>query len=384
MNRKQFLAVLAALIVLVAAGAGVMWSDRSSWKAEDARVGQKLFPGLRISDVAEVRVQEPSKTLTLAKGAQGWTVRERGDFAADLERIGQLLIKVAGLRIVQHEPLPDSQRARLELVEPKGRDEANAGTLLELKDASGKSLARLLLGKKVMKSAEVASASGAAGGLPSGRYVVAAGDPANVSAVSDPLAEAEAKVDNWLVRDLMRADRLKSITATGPDGRQRFALTREDDNAPWKLAGTGGKPDSGKIQDVVSSLTYLSLQDVVADAKSAQLEHSVTVRADTFDGLTYTVRVGDKAGDDRYNLGLSVSGEPAKQRVPDKSESAKDKEKNDKEFAERLNKLEQKVDREKKLDHWTYLVSKSSVEALLRERAQLMPEKKKDEKTKTR
>ncbi len=383
MNRKQFLAVVVALVVLLAAGAGVMWSERSSWKVEDSRIGQKLFPALRISDVAQIRIQEPSKTLTLAKGSHGWAVMERGDFAADQERIGQLLIKVAGLKIVQHEPLPDSQRARLQLVEPKGKDDANAATLLELKDASGKSLARVLLGKKVLKSTEVASAAGAAGGLPSGRYVVAAGDPAGVSAVSEPLAEVEAKADGWLVRDLIRVERLKSITAIGPDGRQRFALTRDDDNAAWKLSGSGEKPDPGKVQDVVSSLTYLSLQDVVADTKNADLDHPVTVRADTFDGLTYTVRVGDKAGDDRYHVGLSLSGELVKQRIPGKSESPQVKEQKDKEFAERLKKLAEKVDREKKLDHWTYVVSKSGVEALLRERAKLMPEKKKDEKKKT-
>ena len=383
MNRNQFLVVLVALVVLLAGGAGVMWSERTSWKVEDTRIGQKLFPALTISDVAQIRIQEPSKTLTLAKGSHGWTVIERGDFAADQERIGQLLIKVAGLKIVQHEPLPDSQRARLQLVEPRGKDDANAGTLLELKDSTGKSLARVLLGKKVLKSTEVASAAGAAAGLASGRYVAAAGDPANVSAVSEPLAEAEAKADGWLVRDLVRVDRLKSITATGPDGRQRFALARDNDSAPWKLAGGGDKPDSGKLQDVASSLTYMSLQDVAADAKNAGLDHQVTVRAQTFDGLTYTIRVGDKAGDDRYHVGISVSGELLKQRVPDKGESATDREKKDKEFAERLNKLEEKLAREKQLDRWTYLVSKSSVEALLRDRAQLMPDKKKEEKKKT-
>ena len=371
MNRNQFLVVLVALVVLLAGGAGVMWSERTSWKVEDTRIGQKLFPALTISDVAQIRIQEPSKTLTLAKGSHGWTVIERGDFAADQERIVQLLIKVAGLKIVQHEPLPDSQRARLQLVEPRGKDDANAGTLLELKDSTGKSLARVLLGKKVLKSTEVASAAGAAAGLASGRYVAAAGDPANVSAVSEPLAEAEAKADGWLVRDLVRVDRLKSITATGPDGRQRFALARDNDSAPWKLAGGGDKPDSGK------------LQDVAADAKNAGLDHQVTVRAQTFDGLTYTIRVGDKAGDDRYHVGISVSGELLKQRVPDKGESATDREKKDKEFAERLNKLEEKLAREKQLDRWTYLVSKSSVEALLRDRAQLMPDKKKEEKKKT-
>ena len=39
-----------------------------------------------------------------------------------------------------------------------------------------------------------------------------------------------------------------------------------------------------------------------------------------------------------------------------------------------------RVAREKKLEGWTLLLSRNAVEALLRERAQFLPEKKKDDK----
>ena len=62
------------------------------------------------------------------------------------------------------------------------------------------------------------------------------------------------------------------------------------------------------------------------------------------------------------------------------SDLAEDKAKNDKEFEERRKKLVEKVDREKKLERWTYLVAKNGLAPLLRDRAGLMPEKKKGAK----
>jgi hypothetical protein len=40
----------------------------------------------------------------------------------------------------------------------------------------------------------------------------------------------------------------------------------------------------------------------------------------------------------------------------------------------------EKLDREKKLERWTYLVAKNGLDPLLRDRAGLMPEKKKPAK----
>jgi len=75
-----------------------------------------------------------------------------------------------------------------------------------------------------------------------------------------------------------------------------------------------------------------------------------------------------------------VAGEPPKTRKPEKNEKAEDKEKKDKAFEEQRKKLLEKVEREKKLEPWTYLVAKTSLDPLLRDRAQLMPEKKKPAK----
>ncbi|MBI4292271.1 MAG: hypothetical protein HY661_12415 [Betaproteobacteria bacterium] len=198
MNRKQFFILLAALVLLVAAGAGVIFSERSAWKSADSRIGQKLVAGLTIAEVAEILIQEPGTALTLKKQAEGWRVLQPVDSPADVERIGNLLLKLQEIKVVQTEAVPESLRAALQLKEPKEAQEPGAGTRLELKDAGGKVLARLLLGKKVLKPREGAPAG--VEGTPAGRYILVGSEQANAVIISDPLLQVEAKPDAWIAR----------------------------------------------------------------------------------------------------------------------------------------------------------------------------------------
>ncbi len=378
MNRRQFFVALAVLAILAAAGAAVVLSDRSAWTAADSRAGQKAIAGLRLSEVAEIAIRDSSGELHLVRGGTGWSVRERAGFAAETDRIAALLVKLAELKIVQSEPLPESQRARLELLEPKDKA-AGAGTLIELEDAKGGSLGRLLLGRKIVRSSPVASLSRGETEA-TGRYLTMGGEVGTLLAVGEPLTEVESKPDQWLVKDLLRADGAKSISSS-KDGKQRWSVTRETESADWKFAGSKERPDLQKATDLASSLGWVNLVDVVADPAKTDtgLDHAIVIKADTLDGLSYTLAIGKQAGDNYY-VKVAVAGEPRRTRAPAKGEKAEDKAKNDKEFEERRKKLVEKLDREKKLERWTYLVAKSGLDPLLRDRAGLMPEKRKGAK----
>jgi hypothetical protein len=377
-NRRQFFIALAVLVILAAAGAAVILSDRSAWTAADSRAGQKAIASLRLSEVAEIAIRDSSGELHLVRGETGWSVRERAGFAADTDRIAALLVKLAELKVVQSEPLPESQRARLELLEPKDKA-AGAGTLIELKDAKDGSLGRLLLGKKIVKSPPVAALSRGETEA-TGRYLTASGDAGTLLAVGEPLTEVESRPEQWLVKDLLRADGVKSISSS-KDGKPRWSVTRETESADWKFAGSKEKPDLQKATDLASSLGWVNLVDVVADPGKADtgLDHAIVIKADTFDGLSYTLKVGRWVGDNYY-VGIAVGGEPRKARTPAKGEKAEDKAKNDKAFDEHRKKLIEQLEREKKLERWTYLVAKNGVDPLLRDRPGLMPEKKKPAK----
>ena len=378
MSRKQFLVLLAALAVLAAAAVAVTLSERSSWTRADTRAGQKAIAGLKIADVAGITIRDSSGELHLERGPSGWSVRERAAFAADTDRVAGTLVKLAETKVVQSESLVESQRARLELVEPKDKA-AGQGTVIELKDAKGAVLGKLLLGKKIVKGSAMAS-MGRPEADATGRYVVAGDDAKTVLALGDPLLEVDAKPQDWLVKDLLRVEGTKSVSST-KDGKLRWIVTRNTEGMDWKLLGASQAPDLQKATDLASSLGWVNLVDVVADpAKSdTGLDHPVTILAQTFDGLKYTLNVG-KQVDSNYYLRIAVAGEPAKTRKPEKNEKAEDKEKNDKAFEEQRKKLLEKAEREKKLEAWTYLVAKTSLDPLLRDGAQLMPEKKKPAK----
>jgi hypothetical protein len=66
MNRKQFLILLAAVVVLGGAGLALVWQDIAAYRASGARIGAKLLPSLKIADVAEIRLQDAKDHVTLA------------------------------------------------------------------------------------------------------------------------------------------------------------------------------------------------------------------------------------------------------------------------------------------------------------------------------
>ena len=89
--------------------------------------------------------------------------------------------------------------------------------------------------------------------------------------------------------------------------------------------------------------------------------------------------VGSKTNDN-YAITVSVAANLAKERAAGKDEKPEDKERLDKEFKEKRQKLEDKLAQEKKLGKWTYLVSSWTVDALLKDRSHFMVEKKEEPK----
>ena len=88
---------------------------------------------------------------------------------ADFKAISDLVIKLSDLKIVQADTVGESLLPRVELVEP-GKGEG-AGTLVELKDTGGKTLAAIVLGKKVLKKDPGNPLPAAQNGVPAARYV---------------------------------------------------------------------------------------------------------------------------------------------------------------------------------------------------------------------
>jgi hypothetical protein len=375
-NKKQFLILLLAVAVLGGAGLALVWRDISDYRATGAKIGAKLLPSLKIADVAQVLLQDSKNTVTLVRKDKTWVVQERGGYPASFQEISDLLIKLIEMKVTQAEQVGSSLWPRVDLADPaKGGDAGDlrrgegAGTVIEFKDTAGKPLARLVLGKKVLKKDPLNPLPAAKNGVPAGRYVRVASDKDAVVVVSDPLNAAEAVPGRWLVKDFFKADRIKTLTVGPERGAPSWKITRNEEWGQWKFAAGGGALNPGAAVNAVNKLGQLSFDDVAVDAAKTQATAKPLVAvADTFDNLVYTMRFAKQAKGDDYLLTFTVTGEPQKARVPEKGEKPEQAAQRDKDFAETRKRLEARLAAERALEKWTFVVAKGDVEPLTKSR----------------
>lgn len=380
MNRKQFLILLVLVAVIGGAGLLVNKQRQGDWQQSSSGGGQKLAAALDVNAVAAVSIKSSAGELSLVKSGDAWVVKERGDYAANFGNIADLIRKFADVKAVQTEQVGASQHARLELQAPG--DGEGKGTLVELKGKDGKALKSVVLGKKLTKKSEGGPFGG--GEFPVGRWVRDTGTKDTVIVTSEQFADAEPKPENWLEKDFLKIEKLKSIAVTyATNAATGWKVTRETEGAEWKLAGV--KPteqvDTNKLSALGSPLSSPSFSDVVANPQADKLglDKPATLVLETFDGFTYTAKSGTANGDN-YPFQIAVAGNFPKTRTPAKDEKPEDKDKLDKEFADAQKKLADKLAADQKYAKWTYLVSKWTLDSVLKSRADLMVEKKEEPK----
>jgi len=372
---RKFLALSVFILLLLCGVAGWIYNGGvSAWKKADTRTGTQVLPGLVMANVASVRINGGKESTTLELKGKLWTVHERDGYPADVAKIGPLLVKLADLKVIQTDTITDALAPRLKLAPP---GQADGGIALDLADAGAKPLGSLVLGKTIDRDSEI---PGATKKIPYGRYLIKREQPTVSIAINDPLNEVDTSPRAWLDKTFIKPERIKTLTLTS-GGKPRFTLSRGEEAAmAWTLkdAAKGEDLDTGRAQDVASALAGLTMVDVLTAPKPDELglTDGDVITAETFDGLTYTLTVGKKDGDNR-TLALSVTGkaERARVRTPGKDEKAEDKVKLDREFKEQLAAFDQRVQRELAMDKKVFLVADAGVQPLLMERGKLMKQK---------
>jgi hypothetical protein len=252
----------------------------------------------------------------------------------------------------QSEPIGEADRARLKL--------DGSGGMLEFRGVDGKPLARLAIGAKFFKR-EPDNRERATG---DGRYVQLPEEPKTVIVVSDPLTLASVKSADWIRRTGFAAEKVKAMDVALAGG-EKWRIERARDDAGWKLTPirAGEKVDTIRANSASYSLNSVDLADVAApDFKPADAgldKPAAHITALTFDGLTYTVRLGKPAGDNYYAK-VAITG-TARASGPD--------------AAERQKKIDERLPRERALATYTLLVAKSKFEDILKKRAELLEKK---------
>ena len=383
MNRKQLVTLIVALAVLGTAALMLMKRHQQSFTDSEATIGQKLLNNFQMNDVADIHIKGDTD-LNLTRKDGRWEVAERGGYPANFSQISELLIKMGDLKVAQSEPIGPSQLDRMHLAEPgKGADSA---TLLEFKDSSGKVLQSLLLGKKhTQKSERPMPGQFGDEGYADGRFVMLKSDPNDVLTISDALASADPKPATWLNKDFFKVEKPKSISFVSTNASNSWTLSRETETSPWVLADvkTNEVVDTNKLSSLASTLSYPSFVDVAADPAPDKtgLDKPQSLTIETFDNFTYNIKIGKKTPEGDYNLTVAVTGSAPAERTPGKDEKPDDKKRLDKEFLDKTKATATKLDQEKALAKWTYIVNSWLIDPLIRDRAQLMVQKKDDKKS---
>ena len=361
------------MMVAVAAllgGAAYFLNKKDGAPAKESIAAGGKVIALPVEKIEGVVIQSASGKASLTKKDDVWKVDERADFPANYERVHDMLTKLWDLKTVQVQEIGQSQFARLELAEPL----AGAGTKIEFKDKDGKSLGTLLLGKKHMKEAR-GMGFGGENGFPAGRYVVQPGST-KVALISETLDEVEAKPESWIARDFFKIENPSAVTLAGATDAQKWKLTRENATADWKLDGAKPeeKTDSAKASPVATAFANPTFTDVLApDAKPADtgLDKPTAITIETFDGFTYVLKAG-KETNGNQPVTVEVSGKFAKERTPGKDEKPEDKTRLDDEFKKKLQGFEDKLAAEKKFEGRPFLIAKSTLDSVVKDRAALL------------
>src|SRR5262249_46221671 len=155
-----------------------------------------------------------------------------------------------------------------------------------------------------------------------------------------------------------------------------WTLTRSDAKAGWKLADTKqneelNKATAGSFASLLGSLRFTDVLPPDAKPEEYGLDKPEGLTFQTFDRFNYALRIGKLSGDN-YQVRLSVTGDPAKERTASSDEKPEDKARQDEEFKTHLKQLEEKAAAEKEYEKRIYLVPKFNLDPFLKDRADLL------------
>ena len=257
MNRKQLILILLTGAVLGGIGLYLTRQKSESFVRTDKLATDKLLGDFPVNDIVHVTLRQHTNEVNLVKG-EAWTVKERGDYAANTGDIIELARKLWDLRSAQSQKIGESQLGRMELL-PPDKGGTNSATLVELKGKDGKAIRTVLLGKKSMRGGGGDPMGG--GGWPNGRWIYMPDKPGTAYLVSETFSEIEPKADRWLSKDFFKVEKIRAASATFPVETNSWKLSRETETGEWKLADAKPeeKLDSAKSSSISPPESLLKL-----------------------------------------------------------------------------------------------------------------------------
>ncbi len=394
MNKRQ---VIILWVIAIALGAAVtvtkLTQKDTSKSATNRASGQTLFESFPATDVATMDIQGTAGSVTLAKKDGKWAVAQREGYPANASYVNDFLRTLGDLKVTRGMEAGPSFAPRFGMDESASKAE-DRGLTATFKDSAGKEVAKVSLGKNIESGAE---ASPMGGGASVGRYIRNHADDSGFYAVSEMFPSVNAEPARWLADGFISPEKIKTITLSqkGKD-EPAWKLTRDTEDAEFKLEGAAGNEvlDTAAATPLKSLFSYARFEDIVPSDKLAERSGDASEKRsaviETVEGFRYTITLTPAKAKpappaaiaanpatpppaaDNLFLTVTVAADLPKERKKEEGEKPEDAKTKDTAFTERMKTLNEKLEKEKALEGRIFEVSKSTVEALLKERADLL------------
>ncbi|RYD21975.1 MAG: DUF4340 domain-containing protein [Verrucomicrobiaceae bacterium] len=394
MNKRQVIILWAIAIGLGASVTAVKISQNKAVKTSTERKsGETLFSSFPATDVSTVEIQGAGNAVTLTKKDGKWVVVERGNYPANPNFINELIRTLGDLKITQAMEAGPSFAPRFGMDDSATKPEEH-GLTATFKDASGKEVAKVGLGKNIENSsAPAAGMPPGMGGGSVGRYVRNYADTTGFYAVGEMFPSVSADAKHWLSDSFINPEKITSVAVFEPDSDEvEWQVSRASEEAEFQLDGAkeGEVADSTATAPLKSLFSFARFEDVVPQDKVEGLILSDSTRSiviGTAEGFRYTITLSAlKAGTPAASketpavvpppsgnclVTVEVTASLPKERKKEEGEKPEDAKAKDDAFAERHKALTEKLAKEQALSGITFEVGASTVEPLMKDRKTL-------------
>ncbi len=278
-----------------------MRSNAGTFSGPSAEVGQTLLTNVPLENVGTMLINDGKNSVEIVNRDGKWVVAGRDNFPASITAVNELTDTAFNLKVQGVEKgVGKSQYGRLGLADAGGEAEGEEiGKTLLFKDSSGNEMSGIVVGKtqEVKASSQPFDMSGP---QPRPQWIQVKGQDVIYKTVTG-FSKLDGEPKSWLDKDgtFFKVEKLKSIAVTGPTPEESWKISREKDAGDLKLdePAAGEEFDPAKASSQGTAFAGPSFDDILPEAdkaKAALDKPTHTAVIETFDGLTYTVKVGAK------------------------------------------------------------------------------------------
>ncbi len=367
--KKNQLLVLVAIAAVAAIAAAVVGRFNAPSSPGATGVGERLLPNFPVNEVARIHLKSADSEAVIARGEDAWAVDNRHGYPANFEVIRSFLQSVWEMTTAQSVTAGAEQFPRLGLAKPGEAESAEgAGTLVEFLSNDGAELAWMVLGKDIVP--DTANPRAAMMGGAGGRYVTTSSSPGRVWVIGDTLAQADPNPAQWLDKSFFSVGAPRELAVTGPEGEERWKAERVEESADMQIVPSSKSEDydENTVRALNRILSSPLLNDVAGKdvpPEISGLDKPVTAEISTFDGFVYKIFIGAEGKDNTRYLKFEVDADLPAERTAADGEKPEDKERLDKEFADKRKEQKDKLKTEQALSEWVFTVPEYNVETLL-------------------